>query len=158
VVVKLAPEKSAACLARVELVRGKDPVAAVLAGADALAALPAAIHAISDALDKCDAAAIGASVDFPFVYKSAKNESHHDYKTAELLVTACADWRKKAANVDMDMVSSPVPDGVFIRFSDIDVHGDGPGKISIGVSHVKREQFWRLAWRDAKWHLASIDY
>jgi hypothetical protein len=159
VAIKLTPEKNgAACLQRVELVRAKEPVAAVLAGADALAALPAAILAISSALDKCDATAIGDSVDFPFVYKNAQHESRYDYKTAENLVKACSDWRKKAANVDMDMISAPVPDGVFIRFSDIDVHGEGPGKIAIGVSHVKREQFWRLQWRDAKWHLGAIDY
>jgi hypothetical protein len=146
------------CVTAIHLWHGGKPVVPVGVPAEALATLPTALKALSAALDKCDGAAMSASLEFPFTYRNAQHQNSHGYKSAEALAKACSDWRRKAANVDMDAVAAPVPEGIFIRWSDIDLHPEGPGKLAAGVSHIKRTQFWRLAWREGKWRLAAVDY
>jgi hypothetical protein len=157
ITVKVEPGKKV-CVGGIQLMRARASVVPVLGvDAAALAAVPDALKTAGAALDKCDNDTLAALFDFPFTYENAQRGASFKYKTVDELVKRCQAWRAKAGNVDLDTVTAPVPDSIYIRWHDITMFSDAPGRLNLAVSHVKREQVWRLAWRDGKWHVAAID-
>jgi hypothetical protein len=113
----------------------------------ALDALPAALQAIDDALDRCAAAELSRWIDFPLAVRSNRwfFEGGSEPKQPTRYQDAAALARAKC----------PVPS---FMLDDIALAGAGPGTILVWLQHNELPERWQLTWRGGQWRLGAADY
>ena len=132
------------CLSAVELVRGDDPVQAILGvDGDAAEVLPTALRRIQLALSTPDKQGLERLLDFPFHVGGA---SHASWAA---VVDACKDPRAKAC---------PQAAPVDLRPSRTLALASTPQELRVTIPcKTKHSDVWHLRWHDGGWHLTGID-
>jgi hypothetical protein len=132
------------CISRISLDvdrHGLEP----LLGLDqaALDALPLSARALSDAINRCDAAALAGAIDLPLraVISSPAPGGQHTFRT-RALATVKEVCKLKPA------LSSPGDPWMAVSA--------GPGKVTYEITNAGGERY-TLAWRGGAWHLAAVE-
>jgi len=150
------------CIADLRIRSGADDLEPVI-GVDktALAALPAALKSLVEALGGCDQPKIADRAQFPLpfdflqtVLPSAENGFIQGVRPARSTFRAATDLaaRCKAKDPDAPSVGETEIDGLVYS-----TRSGGPGELTFRVDTREGGQdTWRLAWKDRRWKLVGI--
>lgn len=150
------------CIADLRIRSGADDLEPIV-GVDkaALAALPAALQGLVQALAACDQPKLVDRAQFPLpfdflqpVAPSAENGFMQGVRPARTTFRAAADLaaRCKAKDPDAPSVAETEVDGLIYS-----TRSAGPGELAFRVdTHEGGQDTWRLAWKDRRWKLVGI--